>query len=145
MKALSQALGIRARVHFLGYRNDIPALMCACTATVLPSEQEGLPRSVMESLSLEVPVIGSNIRGTRGLLRDGCGRLFGLGDTTALTEAMAWFADHGAEAAAMGRRGREQMLAVYAQRHIVALHCSLYKEALEEIGQDERALFDRQD
>jgi glycosyltransferase involved in cell wall biosynthesis len=105
--------------------------MRACIATILPSEQEGLPRSVMESLSLEVPVIGSDIRGTHGLLQDGCGLLFDLGDTTALSDAMAWFADHKVEAAAMGQRGRTQMVDVYAQRHIVALHYSLYLEALK--------------
>ena len=137
MKALALELGVSERSHFIGYRNDIPAVMRACVATILPSEQEGLPRSVMESLSLQVPVIGSDIRGTRGLLQEGGGRLFALGNTAELTETMAWFADHGPEAAEMGRRGREQMVAVYAQQHIVALHSGLYAEAL---GQDTRAL-----
>lgn len=130
MKALARELGICERTHFIGYRTDIPAVMRACVATILPSEQEGLPRSVMESLSLEIPVIGSDIRGTRGLLEGGCGRLFGLGDTAAMSEAMAWFADHVPEAQEMGRLGRQRILDVYAQQHIVVLHTRLYEEAL---------------
>src|SRR5438105_5018604 len=55
MKA--EFLGVADRVHFLGIRRDIPNLMRASVATLLPSEREGLPRSIMESLALAVPVI----------------------------------------------------------------------------------------
>ena len=55
-------LRISDRVRFLGVRRDIPALVRASVALLLPSEQEGLPRSAMESLSLGVPVIGSRSR-----------------------------------------------------------------------------------
>lgn len=88
MEALTRSLGVANRIHFLGLREDIPALIRASTATLLPSEREGLPRSVMESLCLEVPVIGSNIRGVRDLLEDGCGLLVPVGDPAAVAKAM---------------------------------------------------------
>jgi glycosyltransferase involved in cell wall biosynthesis len=129
MKTLARRLNITDRVHFLGFRKDVPALIRACVATVLCSEQEGLPRSVMESLSLQVPVIGTDIRGTRDLLLDGCGILVRLGDREALAQAMAWMVEHVQEAEDMGRRGRQRM-----QEHdvvqITSLHQALYEEAL---------------
>jgi hypothetical protein len=63
MKQLAARLGIADRVRFLGFRRDVPALIQSSVATLLPSEQEGLPRSVLESLCQAVPVIGSRIRG----------------------------------------------------------------------------------
>jgi glycosyltransferase involved in cell wall biosynthesis len=129
MKALARQLNIVERVHFLGFRRDVPALMRASAATVLCSQQEGLPRSVLESLSLQVPVIGTDIRGTRDLLQDGCGILVRLGDTQALTRAMAWIVDHDHEAQEMSRRGRQRMTG-YDVRRIISLHQALYDEAL---------------
>ena len=88
MEQLAEQLNITHQVHFLGYRKDIPALIQAADAVLLVSQQEGLPRSIMEAMCLNTPVIGSNIRGTQDLLEDGCGLLIDLGDTDALAEAM---------------------------------------------------------
>ena len=41
MKDLAEKLGISRQVHFLGQRSDIPLLMLASRATILPSEREG--------------------------------------------------------------------------------------------------------
>ena len=81
-------LGVGARTHFLGFRADIPALMCASTALLLPSEREGLPRSIIESMSLGVPVIATEIRGIRDLLGDDAGLLVDVGDVLGLATAM---------------------------------------------------------
>jgi glycosyltransferase involved in cell wall biosynthesis len=122
-------LGIADRVSFLGVRSDIPALVRASVAVVLASEQEGLPRSVMEALSLGVPVIGTRIRGTADLLQGECGLLVPVGDTEALAGAMRTMLDHPDAARDMARRGRARM-AEYDVRIILALHESLYERAL---------------
>lgn len=128
MQQLASDLGVKNLVHFLGHRRDIPTLVRASVATLLASEQEGLPRSVMESLSLEVPVIGTNIRGTRDLLEKDCGLLVDVGDTKGIANAMAWVLDHPQEAQVMGQKGRTWM-ANYELRKIVKLHEELYAEA----------------
>ncbi len=128
MQQLALQLNLQNQVRFLGVRRDIPTLMRAAVATVLVSEQEGLPRCVMESMSLETPVIGTNIRGTRDLLTDGCGLLVEVGDVEAITKAMAWILDHPQEARIIGKRGRERM-ADYDMKEIIRLHASLYAEA----------------
>ncbi|XHL96190.1 MAG: glycosyltransferase [Microcoleus anatoxicus] len=128
MKKLASELKIQNQVHFLGFRRDIQILMRASVATILVSEQEGLPNCVMESLSLEVPVIGTNIRGTRDLLEKDCGLLVDVGDTKGIANAMAWVLDHRQEAQVMGQKGRTWM-ANYELRQIVKLHEELYVEA----------------
>ncbi|MCL6472822.1 MAG: glycosyltransferase family 4 protein [Firmicutes bacterium] len=130
MKALAQRLDVAGRVHFLGSRRDIPALIRASAATLLTSQQEGLPRSVMESLSLEVPVIGSNIRGTRELLSDGCGLLVQLGDIDGYAEAMAQVLKSPQEARAMAKRGRAKMIGKFDIKLIIKAHEELYAKAM---------------
>ncbi len=130
MQYLASKLGIHHQVHFLGFRQDVPVLIRASVATLMSSSQEGLPRSVMESMSLEIPVIGTEIRGTRDLLEGGYGILVKVGDVKGLTQAMAWVLDHPEEAQAMARRGRER-ITHYELQLILKLHETLYAEALD--------------
>ncbi|MBE9168007.1 glycosyltransferase [Pleurocapsales cyanobacterium LEGE 06147] len=132
MEQLATNLGIQNQVHFLGVRRDIPRLMRASTAVILASEQEGLPISVIESLCLETPVIGTDIRGTRDLLAEGCGLLVKVEDIEGLARAMAWILDHPEEARMMGKRGREHMV-IYDIKHVLSLHETLYAEALKKV------------
>lgn len=55
-------------VHFLGLRNNIPALMSKLDLFVLPSLWEGLPTVVIEAMACEVPVIATDIPGTSELV-----------------------------------------------------------------------------
>lgn len=128
MQQLASDLGIKNQVHFLGLRRDIPTLMRASVANILVSEQEGLPRSVMESLCLETPAIGTKIRGTQELLEEGCGLLVEVGDTEGIASAMAWILEHPEDARSMGKRGRNLMETTYDLRNIIKLHEALYAE-----------------
>ena len=124
---------LRHRIHFLGVRSDIPALIRSARATLLPSEREGLPRSIMESLCLEVPVIATDIRGSRDLVGADCGLLVPVGGATALGQAMQRMFDYPEEATAMGKRGRAKM-AAFDLRHVLQLHEELYQTALTAKG-----------
>lgn len=129
MQQLAIELGVENQVHFLGVRQDIKTLMRVAVATVLASEHEGLPRCVMESMCLETPVIGTDIRGTRDLLAKGCGLLVNVGDIEAMAIAMAWILDHPQEAIIMGKQGRK-CVAEYDIAHIIKQHDDLYHEAI---------------
>ena len=48
-EARAEARGIRRQVEFLGQRDDIPALLSAADAFVLPSLHEGLPLTLIEA------------------------------------------------------------------------------------------------
>jgi glycosyltransferase involved in cell wall biosynthesis len=130
MQQLASDLGVKNQVHFLGNRRDVPILMRASVATLLASEQEGLPRSIMESLSLEIPAIATKIRGTQELLESGCGLLFEVGDIDGFAAAMAWMLDRPEEVREMGKRGRDRMAACDLQQ-IIKLHEELYAEAVQ--------------
>src|SRR5262249_25136455 len=134
VRAQARRLGIVRRVHFLGFRRDVPALVRAAAAVVLVSEQEGLPRSVLEALCLERPVIGTDIRGTRELLEGGAGWLARAGGAAALARAMEEVIAAPDDALARGLRGRQKVLEGYDQASILRQHERLYERALEPRG-----------
>ena len=129
IEELARQLGIDKQVHFLGYRTDIPTLIQAADAVLLVSQQEGLPRSIMEAMCLDTPVIGSNIRGTRDLLEDGCGLLVELGDTDALAEAMIEVVKNPQGLAMMAEKAKVRMKD-YAIEQIIQQYINIYSLAL---------------
>ncbi|MEI6442548.1 MAG: glycosyltransferase family 4 protein [Nostocales cyanobacterium ELA583] len=129
LQQLASALGVENQVRFLGYRRDISALMLASVATILASEREGLPRSVMESMCLGIPVIGAKARGTQDLLTEGCGLLVKVGDIEALAVSIGWILDHPQEAHLIGKKGRERV-ADYDISQVLKQHKALYNQAL---------------
>jgi glycosyltransferase involved in cell wall biosynthesis len=129
MKQLATELGVVDRIHFLGNRSDVPVLMKAACANILVSAQEGLPRCVLESLALEVPTIGTKIRGTQDLLEGGCGLLVDVGDVDGLAAAMTWVLDRPQEAAKMAKLGYER-ISTYDLEVVIQLHEQLYREAV---------------
>ncbi len=127
--AMAAERGVADRVHLLGFRHDVPALMRAADVLVLPSEHEGLPTCVIEAQAAGLPVIGSDIRGTRDLLEAGCGVLVPLGDPAALAEAMRAVLDDPDYAAALAARGRGRA-AQCDRRAVLAQHRALYERLL---------------
>lgn len=82
--------GLADRVHFLGFREDMPAVYAASDIFVLPSFREGLPRVVSESLAAGLPVVASRIAGIPEQVED-CvnGFLVEPGDSTELACRLA--------------------------------------------------------
>ncbi|GGK09140.1 glycosyl transferase family 1 [Lentibacillus kapialis] len=54
-----------SNIIFTGIRSDINYLLAVSDVFVLPSHREGLPRSIIEAMAMEKPVIATNIRGCR--------------------------------------------------------------------------------
>lgn len=81
---------LRERVHFLGFRKDIPYIIRNCDVFVFPSFQEGLPVSLMEAMACGLPIICSQIRGNVDLLDNNIGGfLIKPNDILSFTNAMS--------------------------------------------------------
>ena len=76
-KELVRRLHAEDQIQFLGYVTDIRELYSVCDVCVTSSKIEGLPFNVMEALACGLPVIASDIKGHRELVKDGVnGSLF---------------------------------------------------------------------
>jgi glycosyltransferase involved in cell wall biosynthesis len=132
LQGLAGDLGLRDRVHFLGHVQDVRPVIRAATALIHPSRREGLARSVMEALALEVPVIASTARGNRELIGIDSGMLFSAADVRALAAAMDRLLDHPDQGRAMGRRGRARMVEQYDLKVLIGMHEALYRGMITE-------------
>ena len=130
VEARAREAGVADRVHVLGEVADIRPIVRGATALLLLSTREGLARSVMEALSLEVPVIASTARGNRELVGDDRGLIFETGDLAALAAALEWVIGHPDDARAMGTRGRAHMVEQYDVGVLIRMHEDLYRGML---------------
>ncbi len=81
------ATGMSEHIIETGFRNDVPKIAKACDVLVLPSEREGLPRVVLESLASGTPVITSANEGALEIIEDGInGYIVPIGDGKAIAE-----------------------------------------------------------
>ena len=76
--------------HFLGFREDVPGLVALADLSVLPSTGEGLPMSLIESIALRTPTVGTDVGDVRWLLETtGGGICVPPGSEDAFVEACA--------------------------------------------------------
>lgn len=80
---LAKKLNVAERVHFLGQRMDIPAIVKSSSAISMSSHYEGFGRAAIEGMAGCKPVLGTNVSGLGELVR-GAGILFEVGDAQAL-------------------------------------------------------------
>jgi glycosyltransferase involved in cell wall biosynthesis len=96
-------------VHFLGSRRDVDRLLAASDSFVLPSLWEGLPVALVEATAAGLPVIATDVSGSRKVVADGAtGWLVPPGDPKALADAIDALLTDPARASAMGRAGRRR-------------------------------------
>ena len=75
------------RVHFLGNRKDVDAVLKAANIVVMSSRYEGLSLSSLEGLASGRPVVASDVPGLREIVGD-AGLLFPQGDAQALAKTI---------------------------------------------------------
>ena len=82
-------LGNSPRVHWLGYRIDVPKILRSLDVLVLPSYVEGAPNVVLEAMCTGTAVIATAVSGTPELVRDGVeARLIPSRDVSSLAQAL---------------------------------------------------------
>ena len=116
--AAAQALG--PRLHRLGYRHDVPRILAAADIFCLPSHFEGLPMSIIEAMLTGLPVVATDIRGCRELVREGeSGLLVPPMQQAPLADALGRLAADAALRQSMGAAGRRRALSEYTEAAVL--------------------------
>jgi glycosyltransferase involved in cell wall biosynthesis len=131
LEARAAALGVAARVHFLGWRSDVARVMGAADVVVLPSLAEGLPLAVLEAMACGRPVVASAVGGVPEAVVDGrTGLLVPPGDAGALAEAIQRVLEDPAAGRRMGAEGRRRLEAHFSLDRVLGEVHALYDDVL---------------
>ena len=132
LEKLAAVLGLKGAVRFLGLceHGAVAELMGAADLLVLPSLAENLPTVVLEAHACGLPVVATDVGGTREALDAQAGRLVAPGDAGALADAIGALLASEHDRAAIAARARAR----YGYGAVAARWDAIYREVLAARG-----------
>ena len=122
---------LERRVHLLGFRSDIAAILAAADIFVLPSLSEGLPLALLEAMFAGCPIVASDVGEVRVALAQGtAGVVVEPGNPGALASALDRLLRNPQEARHFGDRAAARARAEYDLSRMVHRYAGLYEAAL---------------
>jgi len=135
LRSSEDAQALAERLHWAGFRRDIPDVCYASDVIVLTSENEGTPVSLIEAQAAAVPVVATDVGGVRSAVRDGVSGLLAPVDAIRqLADAVSRLVENPDLRARMGAAGREHATSRYTLERLAADHAALYDELLSTRG-----------
>lgn len=124
-------LGLGSRVFLPGPRRDAAGLLAGADLLVLFSFVEGMPGVVLEAGAHGVPVVATDVGGTREVLEDGrTGLLVPAGDVEACASALLRLLDEPQLGRRLGARLRREVEERYALETVTHRYLDLYRSLL---------------
>lgn len=127
-----RTLGLESRCIFLGNRDDVDDLYCACDVTVLPSLHEGTPNVALESMSSAVPVVATDVSDNRLLIPDGVvGYVVPPNDADLMAKRLLELRSRPDERRRMGQAGRRRVQDNFSMTRLATETANVYRELVE--------------
>jgi glycosyltransferase involved in cell wall biosynthesis len=108
LQARAYSSGTADAVRFLGYRDDIPALLQASDLLVHASDFDALPTALIEGLAAGLPAVAYAVGGVPEILTSESGCLVPAGDVLALTAAVQELACDAERRVELGEHARKR-------------------------------------
>ena len=125
---LASSLGIRDRVLFIGYRDDVPRVLSQLSVSVLPSLSEGLSNTLLESMAAGAPMVATRVGGSAEAMRDGeNGLLIEPSDPQSLAGAIKTLLHDSALASRLGSAARQTIVDRFSMSRMVERTTHLYE------------------
>ena len=135
LAALANDLGIKDKIAFLGFRDDVNTILRAFDIFVLSSLQEGISLSLLEAMASRLPIVATNVGGNPEVVIDGeTGILVPPKDPEKMAEAIIKILQNPELAKNMGQAGRKRVEEKFSLYRMVSEYRSLYEEILARKG-----------
>lgn len=122
---------LRVPLVITGHLENVWAAMRLLSVFVLPSLYEGLPFTLLEAMALDIPVVATDVVGTRDVMRaEAVGRLAPPRDPDALARAIVETLEQRAETARRVQTARQLVETRFSMRRMLAAHHDLYSRVL---------------
>jgi glycosyltransferase involved in cell wall biosynthesis len=123
--------GLDGRVHLLGLRDDISAILAAADVFVMPSLSEGLPLALLEAMWAGRPIVASDVGEVGVALNHGeAGALVEPGNVEALAEALDRVLSDREHAQRLADHAARRACAEYDITRMVGRYVELYAQAM---------------
>ena len=128
---LARSLGLGARVHFLGFQRDMPALMRSVDLLLFPSRYEPCGLVLLEALATGLPVVTARSTGGAEMLSPAVGAVLeDSEDHVGLAHAIAPLLERGERRAAIATEAR-RIAQAHSWQAMAARYIDLLAEAAE--------------
>ena len=122
---------LEKQVRFLGFREDVLALLSLMDVFVLPSLSEGLSIALLEAMAAGKPIIATNVGGNPELVLDGeTGFSVPPQDPEALAVKLRWVLADKCRARILGENGRKRVQQKFSLQAMVGNYQELYENCL---------------
>lgn len=129
LERLAHEVGVADRVCFLGWRDDVAALLDAFDVVLVPSLQEGFGMTVVEAAAAAVPVVATEVGGIPEIVESGeTGLLVPPGATDEMASALTRLLRDAALRERMGRRARERFVGRFSLDQMVEATMVVYQD-----------------
>ena len=127
----ARELSLADRVHLLGLRSDVAAILAAADLFVLPSLSEGTPLALLEAMFAGCPIVATEVGGVAAALAHGEGGVFVQpGNAPALAAAVDSLLNDPDRARELGRRAACRAAAEYDLSRMIGRYVDTYHELL---------------
>jgi len=132
LRAQAASLGVGSRVHFAGWRDDLPRMHAAMDVFALPSRWEGLPYALLEALASGLPCVSTDVNGSRDVLHGDppCGLLVPREDPAALAGALSRLLDEPQLRSRLSALGPPRVESAFTVDAMLDATLALYRELL---------------
>jgi len=121
LRAFSREHGVRDKIIFTGFRNDINEILAAIDLLAVPSLLEGFPMVTLEAMAMAKPIIATRIDGVIEQISDGeNGLLVPPKDHEALTESILKLIQDKELSERLGRLARKKVEQEFSVEKMVA-------------------------
>jgi len=128
LEAEAAALGIRARTHFLGWRDDAAGLMAGFDIFLMPSLWEGFGLVLLEAMAAALPIVASNVSAIPEVVAHGeTGLLVPPRDPAALAQAIDLLLSDTPLRRHLGLVGQERGESVFSAARMIDATVALYE------------------
>ncbi len=131
LEQAAERCGVRDRIVFTGLRSDVPAVLASVAVSVMPSLNEALSNSLLESMAAGAPVVATRVGGTPEALIDGeVGLLVPPADVPELARAILTLLENRELAARLGCAARQSIAERFSIERMVTSTERLYHDLL---------------
>lgn len=126
---LAKESGMENRIHFLGYRNDVPELLATSDMQLQPSiSGEGLPKTIIEAMAMAKPSIVTTTGGGKELIKQGeTGFVIPVNDALSLANHIEMLYSDQERRISMGKLAQQRLKQEFSLHQTALRHLEFFE------------------